>query len=114
MKILKVLALLTCLLIPVAASAAPGWQRNITVDWWYEVPTDLTVSGFKLYQETLPACEWSIPTIRTGACSVVLIKRFTSFTLSALFSDGTESPQSEPYVLNDWGPKPTIIKVTPK
>jgi len=102
------------LLIPISVSAAPGWQRNLTVEWGYEPPADMSHTGFKLYQDGAAVCTWATAIVRIGSCDVVLIKKTTSFTLTATFADGGESPHSEIYTLNDWGPKPTIIKVTPK
>ena len=114
MKILKVLALLACLLVPVAAHSAPEWPRDTTWTWSYDAPTDLVLSGFKMYQDGNPICEYSTPDVRVASCRVTLTKHVTSFTLTAIFADGQESPHSEAYVLNDWGPKPRIITVTPK
>ena len=114
MKILKVLALLACLLVPVAAYAAPGWQRNITVEWEYTPPTDMPHTGFKLYQDGAAVCEWNVSIVRIGSCDVTLVKKTTSFTLAATFLGGEESPQSDAYILTDWGPKPKIITFTAK
>ena len=107
----RLLLVIALLFIASSAFAAPQWNRSITVEWGYESPADLTVTGFKLYQEGMPACEWSVPIARIGSCDVVLTTKITKYTLTALFGDGTESPHSEPYVLIDWGPKPRIIKV---
>ena len=111
-KLLFVVLLL--LLVPFSVSAAPGWQRNLTVEWGYEPPSDMPHAGFKLYQDGAAVCTWSTAIVRIGSCDVTLVKKSTSFTLTATFADGQESLHSEPYVLNDWGPKPRIISVTPK
>jgi len=106
--------LLTAFFWPEISSAAPQWNRNITVEWAYDTPADLSLTGFKLYQEGQPTCEWSVPIARIGTCDVVLTTKITRYTLAALFSDGQESPRSEPYLYIDWGPKPRIINVTAK
>jgi len=108
------LVLLLMLVAPSFALAAPGWQRNLTIEWGYEPPADIPHTGFKLYQDGVPVCTWSTAIVRIGSCDVTLIKKTTLFTLTATFADGGESSHSEPYVLNDWGPKPRIISVTPK
>jgi len=110
--------LITILLLifvgPSLALSAPGWQRNLTVEWGYEPPSDMSHTGFKLYQEGAAVCTWGTAIVRIGSCDVVLTKKSTTFTLTATFADGQESLPSDPYVLNDWGPKPRIITVTPK
>ena len=97
-----------------AGQAAPGWQRDTTAVWTYDAPTDMVLSGFKMYQDGNPVCEFSLPEARTASCKVTLTKRTTSFTLTAYFADGQESGHSDPYVLVDWGPKPKIITFTAK
>jgi len=106
--------IISAFLIPAIVNAAPQWNRSITVEWGYETPADLTLTGFKLYQEGMPTCEWSVPISRIGTCDVVLTAKITRYTLSALFSDGQESMQSDPYLYIDWGPKPRITSVTAK
>jgi len=110
----KLLLVIAVLLFPIHLRAAPSWNRSITVEWSYDTPSDLSLTGFKLYQEGQPTCEWSVPIARIGTCDVVLTAKITRYTLAALFSDGQESPQSEPYLFIDWGPKPRIINVTAK
>ena len=108
------LILLLIFVGPSLALAAPGWQRNLTVEWEYTPPGDISHTGFKLYQDGAPVCTWSTAIVRIGSCDVTLVNKSTTFTLTATFADGGESSHSAPYVLNDWGPKPTIIKVTSK
>lgn len=110
---LLITLMLLCLL-PTILYAAPGWNRSIQVEWEYTAPTDLIVTGFRLYQEGLPACEWMVPIVRIGTCDVVLTTKITKYTLAALFNDGNESPRSEPYLFLDWGPKPKIIRLESK
>jgi hypothetical protein len=92
-----------------AAQAADGWTRSIHVEWGYTPPEDISVQGFRLYQDSAKVCEWAGATITSGDCSVSLTRRSTDFTLTAAFGDGTESPKSAPFTLPDVGPAPQII-----
>ena len=106
--------LFVVLLFPIISQAAPGWDRGITVEWEYTPPADVVVAGFRLYQAGTKVCEWQSAEARAAECAVLITTKSTSFTLSAFFSDGEETPQSDPYILTDWGPKPRIIRVTAK
>ena len=86
------LTLLLCCL-PVAASAA----TSIHVEWGYTPPTTPAVTGFKLYQEGNLACQTENPNATAMDCQVTLTATTTNFTLTATFSDSTESPQSAPF-----------------
>ena len=106
----KLLITLLLCLCPVAAMAAPGWERSITAEWGYDAPADLVLTGFRMYQEGIVACDLPGTEARTASCGVILSKRSTPFTMTAVFQNGEESPHSEAYVVNDWGPKPKIIR----
>ena len=107
----KFLLILLLIFAPVFALAAPGWQRNLTVEWEYTPPGDMPHTGFKLYQDGAAVCTWATAIVRIGSCDVTLVNKSTTFTLTATFADGEESSHSAPYVLNDWGPKPNIISL---
>jgi len=49
-----------------------------------------------------------------GDCDVVLIKETTAFTLTAIFSDNTESPHSAPFLFTApmEAAKPVIKTIT--
>jgi len=104
------IALLLCL-CPAMVMAAPGWERSITAEWGYDAPADLVLTGFRMYQEGVAVCDFTGPDLRTGTCNILLLKRSTPFTLTAVFASGEESPHSDAYVLLDWGPKPRIIRL---
>lgn len=110
----KLLITLLLCLMPVAAMAAPGWERSITAEWGYDAPADLVLTGFRMYQEGVAVCDFTGPDLRTGTCNILLLKRSTPFTLTAVFASGEESPHSDAYVLLDWGPKPKIIRMAVK
>jgi hypothetical protein len=72
-------------------------NRSIHAEWGYTPPSAPAVSGFKLYQEGVFVCSTNIGTASSMDCNVTITKLTTSFTLTATFVDGTESPQSAPY-----------------
>ena len=88
------LNLFCCLSPPVFAAST----HTIHAEWSsYTAPTGLTVSGFKLYQEGSLACQAQTATATALDCSVSLTADTTNFTLTATFTDGTESPHSAPF-----------------
>lgn len=90
-----------------------AYERIIKAEWdKYIPPQGLTTAGFKLYKEGTLACTFPGPAIVTGECTVDLVKASTPFTLTALFSDGKESPHSPPFNLVDYGPGPSGLKLT--
>lgn len=89
-------AAMVCLLA--LAATAPGTvAKSIHVEWGYTPPSEPAVTGFKLYQEGVLVCNVSDPEARCADCDVILDRNETSFTLTAAFSDGTESPHSAPF-----------------
>lgn len=82
-------------LIPLSVMAT-----SIHVTWGYTPPTEPAVTGFRLYQETVPVCKTLIPSAQEMDCEVALIKKITVYTLTAIFADGTESPHSAPYAFD--------------
>jgi hypothetical protein len=93
-----------------ASTTAPtGWKRSIHIEWGYTKPADIAVTGFRLYQNGTRVCEFAGPDTSQGDCEVLLTRRGTEFTLTAVFADGTESPHSAPFVFADFGPGPKIV-----
>ncbi len=90
--IIRLLITLFCCL-PAVASAA----TSIHVEWGYTAPSAPAVTGYKLYQEGTLACQVQDPNAIAMDCSVTLTAATTNFTLTATFSDSTESPQSAPF-----------------
>jgi hypothetical protein len=76
------------------------WGRSIHVEWGYTPPNEPEVTGFQLYQEGNASCFWEGADTNAGDCTVVLTAEITNFTLTATFSDGTESPHSAPFAFN--------------
>lgn len=95
------------------AVQAFSYERTIVAEWdKYTPPQGIAATGFKLYQDGTLSCSFTGPAIVKGECTVDLVKVNTPFTLTALFSDGKESPHSAPFTLTDYGPGPSGLKLT--
>jgi PKD repeat protein len=82
-------------------SATPGTGASglhtIQPEWSsYTPPEGLSVTAFKLYQDGVFVCQTTDSAATTMDCQVTLSGDTASFTLSALLSDGTETPHSSP------------------
>jgi PKD repeat protein len=91
---IRLFVVLFCFL-PACVSAATN--RSIHVEWGYTPPSEPAVAGFKLYQEGTRVCQTGNPAATAMDCPVTLVSDTTSFTLTATFTDGTESPHSAPF-----------------
>lgn len=118
-QLVLAIALLLALATPSFSATAPtvqatatqpafGWERSIKVEWGYTPPSDPAVTAFQLYQDGTKVCRWDGGDLRVGNCEVTLVKKTTPFTLTALFSDGTESGHSNVFSLTDILPTPSI------
>lgn len=74
--------------------------QSIHVEWGYTPPSEPEVTGFKLYQEGTAVCVTQNPNAISIDCDVTLTANTTNFTLTATFSDNTESPHSAPFSFN--------------
>lgn len=89
------LLLLLCCLLPTLSSAAT--TQTIHAEWnSYSPPSGMTVTGFRLYQDGTFACMTESPTATSMDCQVTLAGDSATFTLTATFSNGSESPHSAP------------------
>ncbi len=88
--------LLLTLFLLVAAAAQAG--QSIHVEWGYTPPTESEVSGFQLYQNGQAVVVWPGATTTEGDVTLSAIASGDTFTLTALFTDSTESPHSAPYL----------------
>jgi len=93
--------LILALLFPAIGQAD---TRSIHVEWGYTPPSEPDVTGFQLYQEgvKLDDCFWPGASTDAGDCMVTFSLQNSSFTLTAAFADGTESPHSAPFMYNPW------------
>ena len=92
---MRIIVLLLLLLLPTLVEAT-----SIHVTWGYTPPMEPAVSGFKLYQEGVPVCVTHYSVAQEMDCDVTLVKQVTTYTLTAMFVDGTESPHSAPYAFD--------------
>jgi PKD repeat protein len=83
------------------------------VEWGYTPPSTPAVTGFKLYQEGAHVCQTQEPSATTLDCTVTLTADTTNFTLTATFSDGTESPHSAPFPFTATADSPTDTTTSP-
>jgi len=79
---------------------AKAESRSIHIEWGYTPPTEPEVTGFRLYQEGEAVCIFAGAETTAGDCTVELTEQITNFTLTAMFSDSTESPHSAPFAFN--------------
>ena len=90
-----------CVVFCIFSLYAPAvYGRSIHIEWGYTPPTEPAVTGFRLYQEGTGVCDFPGATTSSGDCDVNLVATITNFTLTATFSDGTESPHSAPFAFN--------------
>ncbi len=83
---------------PVVITPPVSVTSTIHAEWaGYTAPSGYTKSGFNLYQEGVLACQTQSATATSLDCTVSLSADTTNFTLTAAFSNGTESPHSAPF-----------------
>ena len=91
----------TCsLLVMVEIPRTHAGQYNIQVDFSFDTDADpeKQVVGYRLYQEETPVCESDSSDQKFIACLLTSEPGTFNFTMSALYSDQSESPQSEPFI----------------
>ena len=90
-------------ILAIELAAVPAVQaRSVTLSWGYTPPCDPAVAGYNVYQDGKYICKAPAAADESVTCEVVLAKKVTTFTITAYFVDGTESPFSSPaYVYSD-------------
>lgn len=94
------LFLIICsLLLIVGIPSTHAGQYNIQVDFSFDTASDPNkqVAVYRLYQEGTPVCESDPSDQQFMACLVTSETGTFNFTMSALYSDQSESPQSAPF-----------------
>lgn len=91
---MKALIIALILICPVGLMAS----QSIHVEWGYTPPTEPEVSGYQLYQNGQAVIIWPGATTTEGDVTLSAIASGDTFTLTALFTDSTESPHSAPYL----------------
>ncbi|EKE22074.1 MAG: hypothetical protein ACD_7C00063G0010 [uncultured bacterium] len=72
---------------------------SIEVTWAFSAPSDKTVFGYRLFKAGEPAITWEGGDISVGTVILALPENTqTSFTLAAIYADGTQSPLSPTYL----------------
>ncbi len=79
--------------------AAQAGQYDIQVDFTFDSTADPSkqVVGYRLYQQGNPACDSSSYDLQSMTCVITSDPGTYNFTMSARYSDQTESPQSTPF-----------------
>ena len=87
------------LLMGLEPSAAYAGQYDIQVDFAFDSAADPNkqVIGYRLYQEGNPACDSDIYDLQSMTCLITSSAGTFNFTMSAIYDDGNESPQSAPF-----------------
>lgn len=109
--------ILLLLLLPGVAIA--NWTRTLTVEWGYTPPSAPAVVGFNLYLENVLVCNFPGKGIVNGSCTVSSPKQIGNFTLTALFSNNSESPMSSVFAFKypddaSTIPSPVLLRITVK
>ncbi len=94
-KVLSFLVLAS-ILLPGYVSAAPS--HDIQIDWAYSQPADdRTLAGYNLYMEGAKVCVQNNPSTTSLDCSVQAEDGTYDFTLTAFFTDNSETDHSDAY-----------------
>ncbi|MBV5347807.1 hypothetical protein JZU46_06300 [bacterium] len=109
-NIFKIICIsLYVLLLVIISNDSSAADKSIHIEWGYTPPSSPAVIGFKLYQEGVPVCQVILSTSSAMDCFVSLTKKTTNFTLTALFSDATESPQSAQFPFTNDDVIPVVV-----
>lgn len=105
--ILCTMAVLCYFLISVSLAKADT-VISIHAEWTaYTAPSELTTAGFRLYQQGVYVAQWNGPATVSGDAVITVASNSTEtqdFTLTAVFTNGTESPHSSafPFDVSDY------------
>lgn len=96
---------------------AQAGQYNIQVDFTFDTVGDPSkqVVGYRLYQQGNPVCDSSSYDLQSMTCQITTDPGTFNFTMSALYSDQTESPQSASFpftVISAPPPVPPIAVIS--
>ena len=109
-NMIQITTTLICCLFATMAAAA---DHSIHIEWGYTPPSDPPLSGFHLYQEGTLACTINNPEATAIDCNMSLEKDTTNFTLTAIFSDGSESPQWAPFPFSIPNDEVVVVNTPP-
>ncbi len=96
-KILQLLIAIYCLL-PILSYGDPS-PHDIHIEWSFDDQSveGKSLVGYNLYKEGIKVCSDSSPEDKKMDCVIVSEPGTYDFTLTALYSDYSESPHSPPY-----------------
>nr|MBF0222725.1 tandem-95 repeat protein [Desulfobulbaceae bacterium] len=92
----KILSFFCALIVGGQLSVAQAELLPLTVNWSYSG----SAAAYILYKDGLQVCSSSDPVAEQMTCNVFIEDVPMIFTLTAVDTDGIESPQSAPYTLN--------------
>ncbi len=97
MKKAVVLFIFLSILIPTLSSGAS--LHKVHLDWDYDdqAVEGESLVGFRLYKEGVLIAQINDPSARSADCRLQSEEGTFTFTLTALYSQGTETPHSSPY-----------------
>jgi hypothetical protein len=75
-------------------------NHSIHIEWDYETylaPEGLELTAYRLYKEGVEVCQFDYPDDFAGDCEFQSENGRFNFTLTAVFDDGSESPESAPF-----------------
>ena len=108
--------LLTTLLILLPAGNILAMStHSIHLEWDYDQyssSVDSELSAYRLYKDGVKTCQFDYPYDFAGDCNFASNNGLFNFTLTAVFEDGTESPQSAPFPFR-LGPNTPNTKALP-
>ena len=105
----SLLWLFHCFLCLLPSLAMAAINAAIHVAWSpYTPPSPLALSGFRLFREGVPVCRTTNARATAMDCTVSIAAETTPFTLTATFTNGTESPHSAPFLFKLSGDKDRI------
>ena len=95
----SLLWLFPCFLCLLPSLATAAITAAIHVAWSpYTPPSPLALSGFRLFREGVAVCRTTNARATAMDCTVSIVAETTPFTLTATFTNGTESPHSAPFL----------------
>jgi hypothetical protein len=101
MKKVALLVLLAVFAFGFTTEAKSQTVYSLTVSYEYTPPQNSTTTGYKLYKEGVLVAQWDGGNIFVRQLVLSLPETTDSiFTLTAVSSDGKETPHSAPYVFN--------------
>ncbi len=85
---------------PTKLPSTTAEMRTLEIEFSFVAPyfTDKLLAGYKLYKEEVQVCETSDPAATGITCDILSEDGTFSFTLTGYYSDGSESPPSEPFL----------------